>query len=133
MICYQDDRREDPTVQHARLAALECLAVEHTLFCYSSASVLEQRLAMGLEELAAARAAGVDVPAKLTRIVLVFTDPRAVAVVDRFMEPGFEAIAWPQPDAWLALYGRIEELRARARRFDPTFAPRVGALALRSS
>jgi hypothetical protein len=119
MIVYQD-LRHDPVVEHARLASLEALAEAHKLHCYSNVEALEAFLDQGLTEMTDA---GVN-PGGLTRIVLVYTDPRAVAAVATRMAPGHDFAAWPQPDAWLALYARIDDLRERARSHNPQFVPR---------
>ena len=119
MIVYQD-MQHDPVVEHARLASLEALATAHKLHCFSDVEALEAFLDAGLADMTAA---GLN-PGGLTRIVLVFTDSRTVAAVATRMAPGQDFAAWPQPDAWLALYARIDELRARARAYDPQFVPR---------
>jgi hypothetical protein len=126
MILIQDQSL-DPFVAHCKLAVLECLSeMEHAIHVYSS----RQALAWYLEEiLREMRQAGFSIG--LTRIVLVCSDLRHVAEVERRMEPGHEPAAWQAPDAWLVLYDRIDELRDRARRFNPQFIPRAVALAAR--
>lgn len=124
MVLYQDDPRQDPTVSHARLAVLEALEPAHKLHCYSDVDALAVTLDATLAQLRQLRKRGKDVPAGLTRVCLVFTDPRAVQVISMRMEPGYGFPAWPAPDAWLQLYARIDDLRARARQFNPQFTPR---------
>jgi len=114
----------DPPVNHARLAVIEAMEPAMKVHCYSTVEALGATLAEIVSEMRRHRANGWDMPEGLTRIALIFSDPRAVDVVRKHMAPGFDFAAWPQPDAWLALYGRIDELRDRARMYDPQFAPR---------
>ncbi len=123
MILHQD-APFDPTVSHARLAVIEAMGVAMKIHCYSTVDALDATLNEVVDEMARHRANGWDMPQGLTRVTLIFSDQRAVDVVTKYMAPGFDFAAWPQPDAWLALYQRIDDLRARARQYDPQCAPR---------
>lgn len=114
----------DPVVAHARLAVLEAMGVTMKVHCYSTVDALEATLNEVVAEMQGHRARGFDMPEGLTRVAVVFTDPRAINVVAQRMAPGFDFAAWPQPDAWLALYKKVDDLRARAKAVDPQFAPR---------
>lgn len=123
MILHQD-APFDPIVSHARLAVIEAMGVAMKIHCYSTVEALEVTLQEIVDEMARHRANGWDMPQGLTRVALIFSDPRAVDVVTKHMAPGFDFAAWAQPDAWLALYQRIDELRSRAQQYEPAFAPR---------
>lgn len=126
MIVYEE-ATFDPTVTNARLAVLEAMELGMKCHCYSSVDALEETLKEVYDELSMIRRTNImdgPIPDGLTRIALIFTDPRAISVVAKYMAPGFEFSAWPQPDAWLALYQQIDGLRVRARRYDPQFVPR---------
>ena len=118
MILYQDDPGADEKVTQARLACLEALSVAHMVHCYQTVDSLELFLEMGLSKIRHAGLTG------YMRVVLIYSDPAAIAVVTKRMQPGVEFPAWHQPDAWLTLYKDIAGLRTRARRFDPHFLPR---------
>jgi hypothetical protein len=96
------------------------LAEAHKLHCFETVDSLEAFLDQGLREMTEA---GLN-PGGLTRVVLIFTNPRAVDAVAKRMAPGYGFAAWPQPDAWLSLYERIDDLRERARSYNPQFVPR---------
>lgn len=114
----------DPYTTHQRLAVLECLAKGSKLHCYSNVDALDYTLSSVVQEMNHHRANGWTMPDGLCRMVLIFTDSRAIKVVQRHMAHGWEFAFWPQPEAWHDLYSRIEDFRARARQYDPDFKPR---------
>jgi hypothetical protein len=102
----------DPAVQPAKAEVMRCLPwLGHRIHEFSSVDALEAYLEHGLDELEAA-----GYPRGLRRIVLVFRSSEAVEAVAKRMLPGADFVAWPDPDAWLDLYGDIDKLRDRARR-----------------
>lgn len=119
-----EEAQFDPVVSHARLAVIEAMEPAMKVHCYSTVDALDATLKEIVDEMARHIANGWDMPHGLTRIALIFSDARAVDVVQTYMAPGFDFAAWPQPDAWLALYQKIDDVRARARQYDPAFAPR---------
>jgi len=123
MILYEDTPLDD-FVAHRRMAVLEAMEPAMLIHCYSNVDALEAFLDAGLADMEKHRERGWEAPEGLTRVALVFTSPRAVQAVARRMAPGFDFAAWPQPDAWLALYQQIDALRERARQYNPLFAPR---------
>lgn len=119
-----EDATFDPMVTHARFAVLEAMDPTMKVHCYSTVDALAVTLDAVLDEMKRHTSRGWEMPHGLTRVALVFTDPRAMRVVASRMAPGCEFAAWPQPDAWLSLYQRIDDLRARAKAVDPQFVPR---------
>lgn len=111
----------DPVLDACRLAVLEACECAHPILCFSTIDVLEHALDVMLKEMADLKRLDADIPTGLTDMILVFKDPRAVNIVATRMEPGFEFWALHLPDAWPILYQRIGELRAKARRYDPSF------------
>jgi hypothetical protein len=110
MILYEDAQL-DPVVSMARMEILTALAPMHKVHCYSNVDALEAFLEKGLDELKAA-----GFPRGLTRVVLVFSTPRALDAVERRMRPGHQLAAWMQPDAWMQIYKHIDQLQEMARK-----------------
>lgn len=117
MIFYEDTKLDD-FLTHRRLAVLEAMEPAMMVHCYSTVDALESVMEKGQQELLAAGLPG------HVRVALVFRDSRAIEVVKKRMAPGFDFPAWSDPDAWLQLYNVIDGLRARAKQYDPQFAPR---------
>lgn len=114
----------DPHTTQRRMAVLECMAKAMKVHCYSNSDALDYTLRSVVQEMRHHTRNGWPMPDGLTRIILVFTDAKAVEVVKKYMTAGTDFAACPQPDAWHQLYDRIDELRHRARKYDPDFKPR---------
>ncbi len=109
MILYEDAQL-DAVVSKARMDILEALAPVHKLHCYSTVDALEAFLETGLHDLKVIGLPG------FVRVVLIYTNPKALAAVEKRMAPGHHLAAWPQPDAWLQIYEHIDQLQEMARK-----------------
>ena len=128
MIVYELDPQEEADTAKHRRAVLEALTPMHMIHVYTSVVELRAFLDAGLEEMRLSRLADrVQDVVGLTRVWLFHKDTDAIDVVRVRMserpngglwsDVGFEY--WPIPDGWHGFYRHIEQLRARARQYDP--------------
>lgn len=116
MICIEDVKLEPP-VARARDAVLAVLTPHHpSIFRFTHVEGLEAYLEAGLDRLhKATRMLQPDLPRKLSRCILFYRHPRAMAAVSERMCPGFEPVLFRQPDCWLELAGNLDAIREYAR------------------
>jgi hypothetical protein len=112
VICIEDVKLEPP-VARARDAVLEILVPHHpAIFRFAHTSGLEAYLERGLDRLKMTQP---ELPRALSRCILFYRNPRAMAIVSERMCPGFDPVLYRQPDCWLELAGRLPAIRQYAR------------------
>lgn len=114
MILVEREPKLPSVVESVKAQVLLALRANHALQEFDSTGDLAAWLDRLLEELVAAGA-----PRALTRVLLFYRSPAALAEVKRRMLPGGSLQAYPAPGCWPAFGKQLPELKAWAERLEP--------------
>lgn len=101
-------------LEAVKAQTLVALGRMHSLHVYDTPGTLRDYLDTNLAQL---RLVAPDVPG-LTRVILFYRDPKALAVVEERMMPAGDLKAFLMPGCWPGFSQRLTELKAAAARFE---------------